>query len=159
MELRYPSDTFPGPPAIAFTLPDGWEPFTSAAAVVCASDPGSPEHFRSNVVVIMSKVVHEHSSHEVAELLLGKTAADYGGSEVLVTEGVTVAGLDAVLSTVGFQPPQAAFPVAQVQGVVMLPTAHEDVRYAVQFHGTCARDVLSGYEPVFRDCFTSLTVG
>lgn len=158
MQLASPSDDFPAPPAIAFTAPDGWEPFVTAAATIAAADPESPEGFASNIVVIVSKVVHDHSAQEVAQLLLDKTEADYPGASVLTTGATEVEGLSASVATVSFQPPDAPFPVAQVQGVVMIPTVREDTRYAVQFHGTCARDVLDRYEPVFRDCFASLTL-
>lgn len=156
MQLESPSDEFPAPPALALTLPDGWEPFTSPAATVCASDPGSPPGFRSNVVVIVSKSVHDHSAAEVAAVLVEKTATDYPGATVLASDTSRVAGLEAVVSTVEFQPADAGFPICQVQGVVMSPTAHADVRYAVQFHGTCASDALAAYEPLFRDAFASL---
>ncbi len=156
MDFRYPSDTFPGPPAFALTLPDGWEPFSSAAAAICASDPASPEHFRSNVVVVLTKVVHDHPAAEVADLLVAKTQADYPGAEVVQAETATVAGLEAELRLLTFQPEHADFPVAQLQGVLVVPTSDPDVRYALQFHGTTAADGLGTYEPVFRDCFGSI---
>jgi len=158
MLIETPSELFPAPPALRLTLPDGWEPFASAVATLSASDPASPPSFRANVVVIVSKAVHEHAVSAVAQLLIDKTHTDHPGASVLSSTACTVADLDGYVSTVVFQPEQAEFPVAQVQGVVIAPTAHPEVRYAVQFHGTCARDDLATYEPILTAAFTSLAV-
>ena len=159
MLLASPSELFPAPPAVSFTLPDGWEPVASAAATVSASDPDSPPGFRANVVVIVSKVLHDHSAEEVGRLLREKTEGDYPGASVVAAAPTEVAGLPAVIATVVFQPADAPMAVAQVQGVVMVPTVAEEVRYAIQFHGTCAHADLDAYEQVFRDGFASLALG
>ncbi len=159
MLIETPSEQFPAPPPLGLTLPDGWEPFSSAAATLSAFDPDSPDSFRANVVVIVTKALHSHVAEDVAQLLIDKTNDDHPGASVLRSEACTVAGFDGFVSTVVFQPEQASFPVAQVQGVVIVPTAHPEVRYAVQFHGTCAEDGLNTYGPIFTDAFTSMSIG
>lgn len=159
MELSYPSDTFPGPPALRMTFPDTWASHPVATATISAVDQGSTDDFGTNVVVVVSRILHDHPLEEMVTIMWSQTTASYPGAEQLSSSRGTTAGQPSATTVIALRPPDTPMPLAQVQTILFVPTADPDQRDLVQLHGTCNLDTLASEQTVFESIFASLTIG
>jgi hypothetical protein len=159
MELSYPSDTFPGPPALRMTFPDTWVSHRVASAVISAVDEGSTSDFGTNIVVVVTRILHDHPLEEMVGVMWSETTASYPGAEQVGSSRGTTAGQPSATTVIALRPPDTPMPLAQVQTILFVPTVDPEQRDLVQLHGTCTLDELATEQAVFESIFASLSVG
>ena len=76
--LAYPSADFPGPPAVALEVPDGWEPAHAPGTTMAARLPRS-DAFAPNVVVTVEPCAPDHRLEDSLELVRARAASRGGG--------------------------------------------------------------------------------
>lgn len=157
MDLTYPSGIFPPPPSMRMTVPDGWQPLPMPDAVIAAVDPDSPPEFRVSILVVVSRVVRTDADLDaLVEAAHARTAAQFPSTTTKGSERADIAGHDAVVTARTMATDRAPFQLFQAEAMLVVPTAHPDVRDLVQVTGTCPAALADRYGAAFRASMQSL---
>ncbi len=157
MDLSYPSPEFPGPPALRLTVPDTWIRMDHPDAVAAAVDPASPPEFMTNLLVLTSRAVGEHTLEMLVDLQVTRALEQLGGN-LEHQEHMQMAGRDSIWTAFTFPPSEeGGLPLFQVQATLLLPRVRQ-INDTVSLIGTCAAGATSHYAPLFRATFLSLAV-
>ncbi len=96
--LSFPSSDFPAFPAIGIDIPDDWQGFTLAGAVLAAAAPEVPGEFRPNVVVSITRFDAGYqlstAADAIAEKFAGLDDAHEIGRDVSTIGGVEWAHIE-----------------------------------------------------------------
>lgn len=157
MDLIYPSASFPPPPSLRMTVPDGWQPLPMPDAVVAAADPDSPAGFRVTLLVVTTRVVRTDAGlDQLVASAHARTAAQFPSTTTKGSERAEIAGHDAVVTARTIATDRTPSLLFQAEAMLLVPTAHPDVRDLVQITGTCPADVADRYGAIFRAAMQSL---
>ncbi len=157
MDLTYPSQEFPGPPALRLTVPETWIRMDHADAVAAAVDPASPREFMTNLLVLTSRAIGNHTLDGLVELQVAQAINQLGG-RLEHQEHMQMAGRDSIWSAFSLPPTtEDGVPLFQVQATLLLPRVRQ-INDTVSLIGTCAAGATSHYAPLFRAIFLSLAV-
>jgi hypothetical protein len=159
--MNYPSDRYPALSAVAIELPDGWEAGVAPDALVVGFDTSSPSHFRTNVLVSVSRTLAELPIDAIAKTVASEAAAADPTFQVFGEEAEVVGGHEAVVRLQGRRVTATAdvtIDVLQMEALVVVPTRNPALADLVQVHATCAADVADAMSPVFRSILESLEV-
>ncbi len=155
MEVTFPGSEFPGFPRIELTLPEGWRRDVAADAVIVGYDPASPAHFRTNVVVTVTRTrgdlpVEVYARRFAEEAGQDPTFQVYGESPI------EVSGYPGVLRLQSRRPENLGYEVIQAQYLVLVPTTHAELSDLVQLHASAAVDAAEATMDKFRTMVSSL---
>ena len=153
---RYPSDTFPGPPAVTVEAPPGWIPEPAGGSLMAFLDPASPEGFRTNLVISAIRLRGDDTLAAVAErsrTTAQNTLHDY---RVIDEKQSDLRGVPAVVRTQQFRLGSTGPAVFQVTVMTLAPPSPSGVHYLVRIEGTCQASAIESFRPVFRDVVGSL---
>lgn len=157
MDLIYPSATFPPPPSLRMTVPDTWQPLPMPDATVCAFDPDSPPEFRVTMLAVVTRVVRTDADLEaLAAAAHRRTTNTFPSATVRGSETTEIAGYPAVVTAWTIRVDLAPFELFQAEALLVVPTAHPDVRDLVQLTGTCPSALADHYAAAFRASMHSL---
>jgi hypothetical protein len=152
--VQYPSVDFPGQPALAIEVPEGWAPFPGAGLPLAVAAEVPEGQFRPTVIVSISRIRPGHTLQEaIDQVLAGLTTAE-GYSEV-GREEREIAGFP------GFRI-EGAFRDARVgtitQAVRIAYVDHGEVADLIQITGTCTGEQAQQLWPAVRAIQDSLTI-
>ncbi len=157
MDLTYPSATFPPPPSMRMTVPDGWAPLPMPDSVIAAADPDSPPEFRVTILAVVSRVVRSDADLDtLVAAAHARTAAQFPTATVQGADRTEIAGHDAVVTARTISTDRSPMLLFQAEAMLLAPTAHPDARDLVQITGTCPAAAADHYGAIFRSCMQSL---
>lgn len=157
MDLTYPSATFPPPPSLRLTVPDTWQPLPMPDATVCAADPDSPPEFRVTMLAVVTRVVRSDAGLDaLVETAHRRSTATFPSAVVRGSEQAEIAGYPAVVTAWTIRVDRAPFELFQAEALLVVPTAHPDVRDLIQLTGTCPSALADHYAAAFRASMDSL---
>lgn len=145
--VTYPSETFPGFPAVVMDCPEGWAPHAVPQAQMAIVQQRPEGEFRPNVVVVIQRMAPEQSVEAVIEQAVAKFQATPGYEEVGRMD-TTFGGLPAVRIE-GAWTTQQAGTIAQALRIAVVE--HDGVRDMVEVTGTCAGPQAAEIWPQVRE--------
>lgn len=157
MDLIYPSASFPPPPSLRLTVPDTWRPLPMPDAVVAAADPDSPPEFRVTILAVVTRIVRSDADLDaLVTVAHRRTTAAFPSAALRRSEPAEIAGHPAVITAWTLQPEVSSFELFQAEALLVVPTAHPDIRDLIQLTGTCPSALADHYAAAFRGSMNSL---
>lgn len=145
--VTYPSETFPGFPAIAMDCPEGWVTHSVPQAQMAIIQERPEGQFRPNVVVVVQRMAPGQSVEAVVEEAVEKFRATPGYEEV-GRMNTTFDGLPAVRIEGAWTTEQTGT-IAQALRIAVVE--HDGVRDLVEVTGTCAGPQAAEIWPQVRE--------
>lgn len=145
--VTYPSETFPGFPAVVMDCPEGWVPHSVPQAQMAIIQERPAGDFRPNVVVVMQRMAPGQSADSVVEEAVERFRATPGYEEVGRMD-TTFHGLPAVRIE-GAWSTQETGTIAQALRIAVVE--HHGVRDLVEVTGTCAGPQAAELWPQVRE--------
>ena len=144
-------------------FPRGWQPLVGPHVVVLAR-PATDGHrggVATNLLLARDDVPAGHDLDVLADRATAEAATLGEEAGTLASGGGHFAGMERCVRVVSFTATRRKLEVAQVLAFVAAAEAEEQTdcpRAVAQFVGTCARDELARYGPVFAAVIESISV-
>jgi hypothetical protein len=157
MDLSFPSEVSPAPPAFRLRLPAGWEQRTHATAAAFAVDTRSPQGFTVNLLVLLTSVPGRTDLDQLVDALHAAPGNARLRPRSHGRQRTTISGHDAVLSVFTLEDPELPFPLFQARAALLVPRT-DRVGELVHCYATCPAALSEHYAAAFRASFSSLAL-
>jgi hypothetical protein len=145
--VTYPSETFPGFPAIVMDCPEGWAPHPVPQAQLAIIQERPQGQFRPNVVVVVQRM----APHQTVEAVIADAVTKFQstpGYEEVGRMDTTFNGVPAVRIEGAWTTEQTGT-IAQALRIAVVE--HDGVRDLVEVTGTCAGPQAAEIWPQVRE--------